>query len=420
MNLALGGVSHKTAPVEVREKLAIPESALAGALAVLRRQEGVRDGLILSTCNRVEVLASGPPESDLRQAIAAFLAEYHRVPVEDLRPYLYHLTAREAIRHIFRVAASLDSLVVGEPQVLGQVKGAYAAARAAGLGSGLVEEVMMRAFSVAKRIRTETGIAQTAVSVSYAAVELARKIFGSLEEKHVLLIGAGKMSELAARHLLSCGAASLAIANRNFERAAGLAAAFNARPVPFERLFDHLAEADIVISSTGAPHFIVTKEDGPRILSRRKNRPMFFIDIAVPRDIDPALNKVDNIFLYDIDDLQQVVESNLTERRREAERCEQIIEHEVDRFLARAKTLQVVPTIVSLQTHLEEIRQIELERQRGKLGKLTPEQEQAVEALTRALINKILHEPITHLKSLAQEPDGLNAVEAIRKAFNLK
>ncbi len=419
MNFALVGLSHKTAPVEVREKLAIPESALPRALAALEHH-GVREGLILSTCNRVEVFARGEPATDLTRSLPNFLADFHGLPLTAIHKYLYHYTQREAIRHVFRVAASLDSMVVGEPQILGQVKSAYAAARAAGIASGLMEEVMTRAFGVAKKIRNETGIAQTAVSISYAAVELARKIFGSLEGKHVLLIGAGKMSELAARHLLRSGAASLRITNRSLERATELAASFCGQAVPFEQLFDQVAQADIILSSTGAPHFIVKKEDGPRLLARRKNRPMFFIDIAVPRDIDPELNKIDNIFLYDVDDLQNVIEANLLGRRREAERGEQILELEVDRFLARLKTLEVVPTIVSLQERFEQIRQREVERLRSKLGPLSADQEQALDALTRGIIHKVLHDPITQLKSSAQEPDGLKIVELVRKVFNLR
>jgi glutamyl-tRNA reductase len=420
MNFGLVGLSHKTAPVEIRERLAIPEAALPQALEALRLHDGIREGLILSTCNRVEVFARGRPDSNLADSLPAFLAAYHGLPLEELNRYLYRYEQREAIRHLFRVTASLDSMVVGEPQILGQVKNAYALARAAGTASGLVEEVMMRAFSVAKKVRSETGVAQSAVSISYAAVELARKIFGSLEGKHLLLIGAGKMSELASRHLLRSGAASLMIVNRSLERAQELAQEFGGQAVPFERLFDCLARADIVISSTGAPHFILKKEDGPGIMHRRRQHPMFFIDIAVPRDIDPALNEVDNIFVYDIDDLQQVVQANLAERQREAERGEQIIEHEVDRFLARARGLEVVPTIVSLQERLEDIRKGEIERVRGKLGALSPDQEQAIEALTRAMINKFLHEPITQLKSAAQQPESRHYIDIIRRVFNLK
>ena len=420
MNFTLVGLSHKTAPVEIRERLAIPESALPRALEALRNYGSVREGLILSTCNRVEVFARGEPSSELEHSLHCFLADYHGLPFASIHPYLYHYREREAIRHLFRVTASLDSMVVGEPQILGQVKSAYAAAHAAGTASGLLEEVMSRALNVAKKIRHETGIGQSAVSISYAAVELARKIFGSLEAKTVLVIGAGEMSELAARHLMSSGAATLFLTNRSFDRAVELAALLGGRAVPFEELFETMSQADIVISSTAAPHFILNKSDGPRLMAKRRNRPMFFIDIAVPRDIDPELNKIDNIFLYDIDDLEQVVESNRRGRQREAERGEELIEHEVDRFLAYVRSLEVVPTIVSLQARLEEIRRGEVERLRGKLGPLSPEQEQALDALTRGIINKILHEPMTQLKSAAQQPDSLRIVDIVRKVFNLK
>ena len=420
MNFTLVGLSHKTAPVEIRERLAIPESALPRALGALRHYGSVREGLILSTCNRVEVFARGEPSSELEHSLHRFLADYHGLPFASIHPYLYHYREREAIRHLFRVTASLDSMVVGEPQILGQVKSAYAAAHAAGTASGLLEEVMSRALNVAKKIRHETGIGQSTVSISYAAVELARKIFGSLEAKTVLVIGAGEMSELAARHLMSSGAATLFLTNRSFDRTVELAALLGGRAVPFEALFETMSQADIVISSTAAPHFILQKSDGPRLMAKRKNRPMFFIDIAVPRDIDPELNKIDNIFLYDIDDLGQVVESNRRERQREADRGEELIEHEVDRFLAHVRSLEVVPTIVSLQARLEEIRRGEVERLRGKLGPLSPEQEQALDALTRGIINKILHEPMTQLKSAAQQPDSLRIVDIVRKVFNLK
>lgn len=420
MNFALVGLSHRTAPVEVREKLAIPETALPEALDALKRHDGVREGLILSTCNRVEVFASGETSIELTAALPRFLSEYRGLPLASIHRYLYEYSGRDAIRHVFRVAASLDSMVIGEPQILGQVKSAYAASRAAGMANGLLDEVMTRAFGAAKRVRSETGIAEAAVSISYAAVELARRIFGSLEGKQVLLIGAGKMSELAALHLGRSGVASIVVANRSPERARELASLFRGKWVGFEDLFDHIAQADIIISSTGAQDFIVRKEHGSRFLARRKNRPMFFIDIAVPRNIDPALNDIDNIFLYDIDDLQHVVEANLKERRKAAERAEQILEIEVDRFLGRVKTLEVVPTIVSLQERFEEIRRYEMERQRARLGALSPEQEQAVEALTRGIVNKLLHEPITQLKSAAQQAEGLKLVEIIRKVFNLK
>jgi glutamyl-tRNA reductase len=279
---------------------------------------------------------------------------------------------------------------------------------------------LTRAFNVAKRVRTETGIAASAVSVSYAAVELARKIFGSLEGKHILLVGAGKMSELAAKHLLGHGGSQVLVTNRTPERAAELAAALQGRAVPFDRLLEYAAQCDILISSAAAPHFLILKSDAQRLLAERRNRPMFLIDIAVPRNIDPEVNRLDNLFLYDIDDLQQVVDANLKERMREALRGEQIVEQEVEKFLRWMKTLDVVPTIVDLQSHVEQIRQQELARIQARLGDLTAEQREAIDALTRGLAHKLLHSPITELKSLAQQPDGVRLVETVRRIFNLK
>jgi glutamyl-tRNA reductase len=296
------------------------------------------------------------------------------------------------------------------------VRSAYAAARAAGAIGGPLEEAMVRAIRVARKVRNETGIARSAVSVSFAAVELARKIFGDLKNKTVMLIGAGKMAELAARHLRENGASTLLVANRNAERGEALANKHRGEAVPFTDLLEHLSRADIVISSTGASNFLVRRDDGKQILARRRNQPMFFVDIAVPRDIDPDLNKVDNIFVYDIDDLQEVIQSNLKERQEEARLGEEIVDAEVNSFLERLQSLDAVPTIVSLQTHLESIRRGEIDRQRGRLGSLTPEQEAAIEQITRGIINKVAHQPISQLKS----GGGLGMVEAVRRLFNLK
>jgi glutamyl-tRNA reductase len=352
--------------------------------------------------------------------LAQFLARFHGRELSEIDSYIYRHVQRDAIRHIFRVAGSLDSMIVGESQILGQVKTAYATARAAGTLGGALDDVLSRSFAVAKRIRTETGIASMAVSISYAAVELARKIFGSLEGKHVLVIGAGKMSELAAKHLINSGATNILVTNRTPERAAEMAALLHGRAIPFERLMEYAAKCDIVISSTGAPGFIIHKPDAQRMLSERRNRPMFFIDIAVPRDIDPEINTLDNLFLYDIDDLQKVVDANLKERMREAARGEEIAENEVEKTVRRLKTLDVVPTIVELQGHLEQIRQHEMARLHSQFGNLTEEQKQAIEMLTKGMVNKILHAPISQLKNLAQQPDGLKVVETVRKIFNLK
>ncbi|MCH7765914.1 MAG: glutamyl-tRNA reductase [Acidobacteria bacterium] len=418
MQLSLVGLSHHTAPIEVRERLHFPEKDLPAALHALVERDAVEEAIILSTCNRVEILARLADDADARSLLGDFLSRQRRVPRDLLDKHLYHHSQREAVRHIFRVAASLDSMIVGEPQVLGQVKAAYATGRAVGTVGGILDAVLAHAFATAKKVRTETGVAASAVSVSYAAVELARKIFGSLEGKTVFLIGAGKMSELAARHLRRSGARAIFVANRTLARAEELAKELGGETVRFDELLNFISRADIVISSTGAPVYIIKKEHGARFLAERRNRPMFFIDIAVPRDIDPALNKLNNIFLYDIDDLQQVVEANLRQRRREALRAEEIVEREVDRLLGRLKRLEVAPTIAALQEHLHGIRQQELER--ARLRDLSPEQHTAVEEMTRRLVNKILHGPIAELKRLPQEPNGLKLTEFARRLFRLK
>jgi len=418
MNLIVIGVNHQTAPVEVREQFAIPEARLPEAVKTLATQPGIEEAMIVSTCNRVELIARA---TDANVDLHGSLDELYGFDTQAYRKYLYEYRERDAVRHVFRVASSLDSMVVGEPQILGQVKEAYATARAVGAVNSQLDALYSRAFAVAKRVRTETAIATSAVSIASVAVELAKKIFGNLEGKSVYLVGAGKMCELAARHLLAHGASRIYVGNRTFERAAALAKKFNGEPIAFEQLHDTVDRADIVITSTGAPHTIFRKEHGERYLNRRKNRPMFFIDIAVPRDVDPEMNKLDGIFVYDIDDLQQVVSSHISDRRAEADRAEAIVQLEVDKFQARLQTLDVVPTIVSLQEHLETVRQAEIDRVRGRLGTLTPEQEMAVEALSRGIINKIMHTPITTLKTAARESsESTTIVDLVRKLFNLR
>jgi glutamyl-tRNA reductase len=417
MNLQLIGVNHKTAPVEVRERLAISESRLPEAVRRFAEHPGIDEGMILCTCNRVELVAQTENgAADLR----GFLRHYFQMEPGALEPHLYEYREKDAIRHLFRVTASLDSMIVGEPQILGQVKEAYATARAVGAVRSELDQLLTRAFAVAKRVRTETAVGSSAVSVASVAVELAKKIFGSLDGKHVYLVGAGKMSELAARHLMAHGAAAIFVANRTYERAQRLAAKFEGQAIRFEELYNTCDRADIVITSTGAPHAIFRREHGELFLSRRKNRPMFFIDIAVPRDVDAGMNKLDGIFVYDIDDLQQAVSSHVADRQKEAERAEAIITIEVDRFQSRLQTLDVVPTIVSLQDHLETIRQAEIDRVRGRLGPLSPEQEMAVETLTRGIVNKIMHTPISTLKTAARESEATTVIDLVRRLFNLQ
>jgi len=420
MKLLVTGVSHKTAPVEVRESLAFREETLAGALADLKAREGVNEAVILSTCNRVEITVTTEDGADAQGVVDSFLAEQKGVRTGSIQPHVYRHEGREAVHHLFRVAASLDSMVVGEPQILGQLKAAYAAAKDCGACCGWLEGLLTRAFSVAKRVRSETGIGQMAVSVSYAAVELARKIFGSLNHRTVMIVGAGKMSELAARHLRRSGASHVFVTNRTHERAIELARLFQGTPVEYARFLAMLPEVDILIASSGAPHYILQKEDAQRAIAARRNRPMFLIDIAVPRNIDPAVNDVDNVFLYDIDDLQEVVNANLRERMKEADHAENLVAEEVDRMMARLKVQEVTPTIVGLQEQLEQIRKGEIDKVRRKLGPMTPQQEEAIEALTRGIVNKIAHGPISELRNHAGHPEGAHIVAAIRKAFHLQ
>jgi glutamyl-tRNA reductase len=425
MKLALTGINHRTAPVQVREKFAFRAEEIPAALALLQSR-GVREALILSTCNRVEIAAALPPDIAPETLLHGLLAGRDDLTPEALQPHLYVFEDAEAIRHLFRVAASLDSMIVGEPQILGQLKQAYLQARDHGLIGTVLDAVLSRAFNVAKRIRSETEIGQSAVSVSYAAVELARDIFGSLNKKRVLVLGAGKMSEGAARHLLRAGASEILITNRTPERARELADLFRGEIVPYERFPARLAEVDIVITSSAAPAYVIGPEMVRRAIESRKNQPMFLIDIAVPRNIDPEVNSIEHAFLYDIDDLQRLTERNLKARKEVAQAAEKIVSEEVSRLEARLREREVTPTIVSLQEQLEEIRRDVLDRYRGKLGALNEDQERAVEALTRGIVNKIAHGPISemrrHAAAQTAEPAGGEGelVSAVRRIFGLR
>jgi glutamyl-tRNA reductase len=407
MTLTLIGVNHKTAPIALRERVAISRDELADATRALAAMPGVAECMIVSTCNRVEILAA---VEDADVQVSSFLASHFGVESVVLNPHLYEYHDKDAVSHLFRMAASLDSMVVGEPQILGQVKEAFAVARAAGTVGGELEHLLQSAFSAAKKARSETGIGSNSVSIASVAVELARKIFGSLNGRTVFLVGAGKMSELAARHLLQQGVGGIMVSNRTAERARRMAEEFEGRVKPqvvdFSQLYEAAANADIVISSTGAPHPIFRREHGQRFLHARKNRPMFFIDIAVPRDVDPEMNKLDGIFVYDIDDLQQVAAAHMEERGRQALDAESIIAAEVERFHQRQRTVSAAPAIVALQRKAEEIRVGEIERLHKRLGTLSPEQMAAIEALTRGLVNKFLHPPMQALKQAAREGDA--------------
>jgi glutamyl-tRNA reductase len=400
MSIVLAGMSHKTAPVEVRERLALTPEACADALRALVDGEVVREGLIVSTCNRVEVIADVDPSryEEGVERVKRFLMDSRSISLDDFGKHLYTRANAEAIHHIFRVASSLDSMVIGEPQVLGQVRKAYTLAVEAGTAGRALHRLMHHAFHVAKRVRNETAIASSSVSISYTAVELGRKIFDSLEGLTVLLIGAGEMAELAARHLKKAGASRILIANRTAATARKLAAEFNGEVVAYDNLATYLAAADVVICSTGAQDYIITLPMAREALELRRNSPLFLIDISVPRNIDPAVGELKNLFVFDVDDLEAVIASNIMEREREAARAEKIVEVEVKRFEESLRGLDLGLEISAMKQRMETIAHEELAKQRRRLGELSPEQERAIEALLISTVNKISHPVIQQMR----------------------
>jgi glutamyl-tRNA reductase len=423
MKLALAGLNHRTAPVDLREKLAFrPEEVPAVLLHM--QEHGAREALILSTCNRVEIAAVLEDRLPADTLFDCIVRTRPDLTPEAVRPHIYLFEEAEAIRHLFRVASSLDSMIVGEPQILGQLKEAHRQARDVGAIGNQLDSILMRAFSVAKRVRSETEIGRTAVSISYAAVELAREIFGSLNKKRVLIVGAGKMSEGAARHLIRAGAQEVFISNRTRSRAEELAQIFRAQVIEYDSLLNRLHEMDIVITSSAAPGYLLTSESVRRAIEQRKHEPMFLIDIAVPRNIDPAINGIEHAFLYDIDDLQRLTERNLRLRSEVAEQAEAIVAEEVDRLAARMREREVAPTIVSLQEQLEAIRHDVIGRYRAKLGALSTDQEEALDAITRGIVNKIAHGPISEMRRQASQPKEelreAELVSAVKRIFRLR
>ena len=420
MDIIVVGLSHKTAPVSVRETVAFPPEAMQAPLEQMLALSEVREAIIVSTCNRVELYAASTNGDAATVQLKQFLADYHQIPLETLDSHLYAMQGEEAIRHVFNVTSSLDSMVIGEPQILGQIKTAYGYAAEHKTAGLILNRFLHKAFSVAKRVRTETNIAGNAVSVSFAAVELARKIFGSIEGKTVLLIGAGEMCELAAKHFVNNGVTRVLVTNRTFARAEKLAAEFSGQPVLFENFHDHLHQADIVLSSTGATSFVIEADQVQAALKQRKNRPMFYIDIAVPRDIDPRVNDVNNVYLYDVDDLQGVVNANLKERHKEAEQALEIIEHEIGQFQSWMAGLDVVPTIVALRQQIETLRQAELEKTFANLKHLSDSDRKTITAMSSALTNKFLHPPTKALKQAQKDSEAQQYVDALQVLFDLK
>ena len=421
MELFVLGLNHDTASIDLRERLFFPERELPKALDALGEVPELAERMILTTCNRVEVygVAEGPLSQTV-ESVVACLGRHRSLDPAQFDGAFYTHTAAAAARHVFRVASSLESMVLGEPQILGQVKSAYSIARAEQSTGIVLNNLLEQAFHVAKRVRTETGIASVPVSIASVAVDLARKIFGDLAGRTVLILGAGEMAELALRHLMDDGVQSILVANRTYERAVALAEQFRGRAVTYDSFQQEMLKADIVISATSAPHLILKKEDMQKIIQGRRHQPIFLIDIADPRDIDAACNEVDNVYLYNIDDLQSVAAANQKERQREAERAVPIVEREVELFLAWLRGLDVVPTIVSLRNRMEEIREAELRKAMSRLGDLTPEQRETIASLTTAMVNKILHQPMSELRRRAVHQDGHLYSTVLRRLFGLE
>ncbi|OLC53258.1 MAG: glutamyl-tRNA reductase [Candidatus Rokubacteria bacterium 13_1_40CM_4_69_39] len=419
MTLFVAGLSHKNAPVELREQLAVEEDKLRELLRDVAATGAVQETLILSTCNRVEVYGVAEAPGEARAVVFRHLCRHRGLSHASIEPLLYTHVDDDAVRHAFRVAASLDSMLIGEPQILGQVKDAFALAQACETVGPALHTLFTQAFAVGKRVRSETEIARHAVSVSFAAVELAKKIFAGLGGRAVLLVGAGKMGELAARHLVEHGAFPIYVANRTWQRAQEMARALSGAAVPFAELEAALAGVDIVITSTGAPEPVVTRAMVQRVMHGRRARPLFFIDIAVPRDVEGSVNTLDAVYCYDIDDLKQVVEANIRERLREAQRAEALVEREVAKFLARRGDVEVIPTIVSLRERLEEIRVGEVRKALARLPGATAETRETIEMLSSAIVKKILHAPINKLRESSRAGSSRSWLELVHELFGL-
>jgi glutamyl-tRNA reductase len=421
MNIVLIGLSHKTAPVEMRERLAFAEGRLHDALGSLVDQEVVEEGLIVSTCNRVELLASSTagPDRGINR-LEEFICDFHQLPANRLNGHLYRHADAEAVKHLFRVASSLDSMVVGESQILGQVKEAYQHAVEAGTVGRVLSQLMNRAISVAKRVRTETGVAQNPVSISSVAVELARKIFGDLANKTVLLVGAGEMGELAARNLIEAGTSKMLVTNRTAARAEEVAQQFGGGAVSFEAFYDVLPVTDIVVCATGASDYVIRPAEARQAMKARKRGPLLFIDISVPRNIDPGVANLDNAFLFDVDDLESVVKANIREREKEAKVAEAIIDAEVENFLKQMRASDIGPAVVEVKQLLAQMASNEFKRNRKRLGALTAEQEAAIQdVLLPALVNKLSHPVIVHLREAARDGQPTKVLDELRKMIRI-
>ncbi|MCP3891529.1 MAG: glutamyl-tRNA reductase [Desulfobulbaceae bacterium] len=417
--IILLGVNHKTTPVEVREKIALSDG-YERPLTALKGMKGLKEHYLLSTCNRVEFLLVAEDDAPIEDEIIRFLFG-EELSREECLKYLYLHEGQEAVHHLFMVAASLDSMVVGEAQILGQLKEAYRFASQFSTTGPLLNKVLHKSFTVAKRVRTETGIGSSAVSISYAAVQLAKKIFGDLKGKNVLLVGAGEMAELAAEHLVGQGVSSVVVANRTLSRAVDLAKRFRGKAVSIDELVSQLEQVDIIISSTGATDIILHRDQVKSVMRARMNKPLFFIDIAVPRDLDPELNELENVYLYDIDDLSSVVEMNKSERDKEAVKASRIVDEETLKFDRYFQSLAVTPTIQDLRRRMDEISKFELEKTLGKLASLSDKDVQHLRKMLSAINAKVLHNPLVYLKSdsCSGRDNSDQKVSTVRELFGL-
>lgn len=418
-DIVLIGLNHNTASVDVRECLAFSTDEVSVALKNFQEFPSISEVILLSTCNRVEVIMATEDKSHAVDTVKTFFAQSKNLHVSEFEKSLYIHTGADAVRHVFRVASSLDSMVVGEPQILGQIKAAYQIATLKKTSGVLLNKLLHRTFFVAKRVRSETGIGDHAVSISYAAIELGRKIFGSFLGKKVLLIGAGEMAELAVEHLIRNSAVDILVANRTFENGVKLAERFKGRAIRFEEIPDSLQEVDIIISSTGSPDYVVTKTHVRKIIRQRRNRPLFFIDIAVPRDIDPAINRLANSYVYDIDDLKGIIDENIEDRNREAIKGERIVDEAVINFRRWYESLDVTPTIVALRDKINGIAEMETKRTLQTLKHLSDDDRRAINRMTNAMINKILHDPTLLLKNNSHHKNKTLYLDVTRKLFNL-
>jgi len=420
MPLILVGLNHRTAPVDIRERLSVSDQQLPEVITAVRQIPGVEGASVLSTCNRVEAVVSARTE-DVIEGIVDWLSARGEAERASLEQHLYVLRYGDVVKHLFRVAAGLDSMIVGEPQIGGQVRSAFQTAMALGSLDPLLQQVFEQTMRVAKRVRTDTSLGEHAVSVPYAAVELAKKIFGDLRGLRVLLLGAGEMGELTAEHLHQQEVRQVFVANRSHERAQELAQRFKGHAIHFDKVEQHLAECDIVVASTAAPHYVIEVEHVERALHARRGRNLFLIDLSVPRNIDPAITRLDGAYLYNVDDLQNVADANMELRHEKAVEAEEIVMREVEAFRKRLISQDAVPTIVELQIRLEEIRVTEMEKTLRKMGPISAEQRQAIETLTTQMINKILHYPILQLKDGSEEPQERESLRrTIRKIFGLR